>query len=639
MVEHCLLEIENFCCIQHARINLAKAGLTLILGDNQDTNAAINNGAGKTTIPKALTWCLYEDTIDGDKHDEVIRWEQKQAVVSHTIRINKDAWKITRSRAKGKPHLELAVARDFKKGSEFEIIHGDRKQLQSMINELVGKDFRSFCNTTLYGEGDIARFYSATDSVKKDSVHRLLKSDVFKLAMLHIKKVYYDGLKKKVGELENELNILIGRISEYDMNLVRDLYNRWEEEREQKIATFTEECQTHLSDIERVKKEGREEQDGYKEEIKDVMRKVRALSKKKKQYSDSKSNIELLESELGEADRREMELDVQIETKKESLSLLQGNECPTCTSSLSEGKASLHVNELEKALKKLSGERDEVVSRMNELEDKLKDRKREASTLDKLLSTIGELEHKKIFLEQAIGASKSKVDSYVSGRKLLASESLKTAKQYEVGENPHKHALLETEERVGKLKVEIANKEGELEKTRDDFAHYGFWIKGFGPGGLPSLLLDSKMDYLSERANHYLLTLSDGDISVEYKTQRELKSGGQKDEIIADVVIEGVPGVKPSKAQKRKLDIASDLGLMDMAVSRTGHSNLLMMDEVLDGMDSEGVRRVMDLIHELRTSYQSIFVITHEAGLLEMFERAICARKKNGATNVVVMKG
>jgi len=78
---------------------------------------------------------------------------------------------------------------------------------------------------------------------------------------------------------------------------------------------------------------------------------------------------------------------------------------------------------------------------------------------------------------------------------------------------------------------------------------------------------------------------------------------------------------------------------MDMAVSRSGHSNLLMMDEVLDGMDSEGVRRVLDLIHELRSLYSSIFVITHEDGLLEIFDRAICARKENGATNVVVMKG
>jgi len=640
MIEHGLLEIEDFCCIQHAKINLARAGVTLIVGDNQDTNAAINNGSGKTTVPKALTWCLYEDTLDGDRHDEVIRWDQARATVRHTFKIEKDVWRITRSRTRGRPHLELAVARNFQKGSEFEPIQGDRKELQVRINKLVGKDFRSFCNTTLYGEGDIERFYSATDSVKKDSVHRLLKSDVFKRAMTYIKKNHYDGLQKKTGELEHEIQVLNGRLEGYDIKQIKNSYDEWERDREERIARCSKECREYLDKISRVKKEERGVQLQQRKELQEIGKKLDLLSAKTERYSKSSEQLDQMRTELNELNERRVTLGEQIRGREESLSLLQGDECPVCSSDLSKGKASRHKASLVKLLSNLDREKSEVSTRINKLRDAATKKEKEVEIYDNVCDESNELRSRQNVITDLIGASKSRIDGYIAERKELAIRALSNADRTEKEKNPHSNLLQSARDKISELKQQITEKKSELERVRSDSAHYGFWVKRFGPGGLPSLLLDSKMDFLSERANHYLLTLADGDISVFYKTQRELKQKGQmRDEIVVETIIEGIPGVKPSKAQKRKLDIASDLGLMDMAVSRSGHSNLLMMDEVLDGMDSEGVRRVLDLIHELRSLYSSIFVITHEDGLLEIFDRAICARKENGATNVVVMKG
>lgn len=640
MVEHGLLEIEDFCCIQYAKINLAKAGLTLIVGDNQDTNAAINNGSGKTTIPKALTWCLYENTLDGDRHDEVIRWEQSRVKVRHTIRVASDVWQITRSRTKGKSRLELAVARNFQKGTEFVPIQGERKELQAEIDKLVGKDFRSFCNTTLYGEGDIARFYSATDSIKKDSVHRLLKSDVFKRAMTHIKKNNYDGLKKKIDDLDRELQVLNGRLEGYNEKQIKVAYDEWETDRDVHIERCSAECKEYLDDIENIKTEERNKQREMRDELQGVEKKIALLATRKKRYSDASAQLEQMEFELQKANEQRAVLEEQIRSKEESLLLLQGDECPTCSSDLSKGKAGEYKKSLIEALSNLDQEKAKVLTRINQLRDDTAKKEKEVEIYDDSVEELNMLISRRDVLNGYLDTSKTRVDKYIKERKELANKALKNATRIEQETNPHESLLRETKDKASKIKGEIVEKKNELETARSDFAHYEFWIRGFGPSGIPSLLLDSKMDFLSERANHYLLTLADGDISVSYKTQKELKQKRQlRDEIVAEVIVEGIPGVKPSKAQKRKLDIASDLGLMDMAVSRSGHSNLLMMDEVLDGMDSEGVRRVLDLIHELRAMYPSIFVITHEAGLLEIFDRAICARKKDGATNVVIMKG
>jgi DNA repair exonuclease SbcCD ATPase subunit len=640
MVEHGLLEISDFCCIQHAKINLAKAGLTLIVGDNQDTNAAINNGSGKTTIPKALTWCLYEDTLDGDRHDEVIRWEQSRAQVSHTIKIGRDVWRVTRARTKGRPHLELKVARDFRKGSEFEPIQGDRKELQAKIEELIGKDFRSFCNTTLYGEGDIARFYSATDSVKKDSLHRLLKSDVFKRAQGYIKKTYFDGLSKKVSEQERELETLKARLEEYDIKEIKTRYEQWSVERDERVARCTEACQCYIGEISKIKREAQQEKKRLENnavsldaQIKDVVVFMRPLE-------CSSQRLLELEKERDKFISDKATLSAQISSKKESLSFLDGDECPTCSSSLLEGKGGEYKTNLSKQLSDLVSKRDKVIVCLNKKRRDVETKAKEVKELDRYSRELAELTFQQKALKSTIETADFRLKDAIEERKALAKESLADAKRIEKETNPHKDSYDKAKERVDALKRKLAEKKTELEKTRSDFAHYGFWVKAFGPGGLPSLLLDSKMGFLSERANHYLLTLADGDITVFYRTQRELKTKSQmRDEIVCDLIIEGVPDVKASKAQKRKIDIASDLGLVDMASSRSGRSNLLMMDEVLDGMDAEGVRRVLDLIHELRTLYPSIVVITHEAGLLEVFDRAICARKKNGATNVVGMKG
>ena len=81
------------------------------------------------------------------------------------------------------------------------------------------------------------------------------------------------------------------------------------------------------------------------------------------------------------------------------------------------------------------------------------------------------------------------------------------------------------------------------------------------------------------------------------------------------------------------------LALVDLAESREGDLGLIMMDEVLDGLDAEGVARVLRLLRELRTKRSSIFVVTHEPGLAEAFERGLLITKKDKAATVTEVKG
>jgi DNA repair exonuclease SbcCD ATPase subunit len=143
------------------------------------------------------------------------------------------------------------------------------------------------------------------------------------------------------------------------------------------------------------------------------------------------------------------------------------------------------------------------------------------------------------------------------------------------------------------------------------------------------------MPLLTSRANHYLEILTDGDINVDFSTQREMKSskGEYKDEICIDWTIEGASGYPPSGGQLKKIEIATDLALMDLAISNNPKTpDILCLDEILDGLDDKGVQRVLLLLQELRKKRSTIFVISHDDRMSEVFEKSIVIKKKKGTS-------
>lgn len=148
------------------------------------------------------------------------------------------------------------------------------------------------------------------------------------------------------------------------------------------------------------------------------------------------------------------------------------------------------------------------------------------------------------------------------------------------------------------------------------------------------MLLDGAMAPLTERANHWLAMLTDGDISGAITTQKELKSGESRDRIALEWTIEGLQGVTPSDAQRTKIRIACDLSLMDLAEARGIRSDLAVFDEVLDGCDDVGTQRMLQLLATVRERRSTVLVISHEAGMSEDFEGGLCVVKSGGSSRV-----
>ena len=627
------VHIKNFGCVQKAKLALVDQGLVFIQGRNLDTEAADSNGSGKTTLFKAVSWGLYGRTIDGDSGDEVIRRGEKEASVRTFLTDASGAeWCSERTRRKGKPGL---VLRD-SSGKE---VDAPKENLQARIIEMVGLDFEAFRNTILYGQNDSYRFADprTKDSERKSMLHRLLSTDV--LAECHRRALDRRlALKGKNNEALAEIARAEAKLEEYNVAELERQAAEWEDDREVRIQAEKNAAREAIDDGKSLSLDTGEDR-------------RRALSKKLTAADHAKMScdaagekardldrqIETARCEKGNLGTKVAEYNAEIATRDEALAKLDGKDCPLCSSPLGEGSPAFdRIDELKTERCSLMGEREIAFLAQEEFGTRIENLKEEAETQRARADRRGKHETSIREIADEL-AEMNRIDDSLKELRRRAKEAIARARTIGAEQNPRQEQVEAAKEKVDELRSAIDKQQTARGDLEDQLAHTEFWVRGYSDQGLPSFVLDSVMPYLTDRANHYLGTLADGDIQMIFSTQRELKSkrGEVRDEIDIRWTIEGFDDVTPSGAQRKKMEIATDFALMDLAASRNGRLDLMMLDEVLDGLDAAGRERVMQVLRELAAKHGSVFVISHEEGLAELFDRAFVMVKRGGVADLM----
>ena len=630
------LHAKDFGPFEDIKVPLYKQGLIWVTGENRDTKAATNNGSGKTHIFKALAWCLYGESIDSYKGDKVIRRGAKMAEVTATFgRDPSKPWALTRTRKKGAPRLKLISP----EGKEHP---GKRDEIQARVIEMLGLDFTAFRNTVLYGQGDITRFALPTtkDVDRKDVLHKVLRTAVLKTCH-DISKERGADLRKRIKDLDSKLSACRARIEEHDLEGIQAYHDEWEDDRQGEIGQLKLEAREYKEQAEAEMESG----DGEDVEgLEDEVGRLEAVAEDGRLADIELEKIEQSLEEAEEAERKaQRDVDKaqdKVDHAEEALAQLDGDECPVCTSPLDEGVAGEHVGDLKTKLMVGEKERDKAEKKHEKASEALKKLRIKRRQLKERSTEGRSAATRRGELREQIAEAKAEAEQAEARAQhaiAMARDRLKQAKAKAAEVNPYAARLKEARARVKQLTKQAEKVDRHAGELRNDLAHFEFWIRGFSNQGLPSFILDAVMPYLTERANHYLETLADGDITMEFTTQRELKStkGEYRDEIAILWVIEGIEGYAPSGGQMKKMELATDFALMDLMATREGgHLSMLMLDEVLDGLDSEGRQRVLMLLQELRAERGTIFVISHDSDMAEIFEKAITVTKDGGVSTV-----
>ena len=129
------LRASNIGPFESLELDLRDRGLILVLGDNRDTTAADNNGSGKSHLMKAVSWCLWGETPDGDKVDRLTRNGADRVEVSQEWDDGNGQWRVTRIKRRN-ASVQLLLERD-----DQDVSAPTVAGTQAKIAKLLGMDF------------------------------------------------------------------------------------------------------------------------------------------------------------------------------------------------------------------------------------------------------------------------------------------------------------------------------------------------------------------------------------------------------------------------------------------------------------------------------------------------------------------
>ncbi len=617
------------------RLPLADQGLVWIGGSNLDSQGARSNGAGKSHIFKAVCWALYGKSTDREAGDKVIRDGATTAVVDLRLRDSESKlWTLRRTRGRGTPRLELF-------GPSGDKVVGSRDEIQTRVVDMLGLDYRAFCNTVLYAQNDALRFAASTttDAERKETLHRILRLELLSDCQ-EIAADCLSGLKSQAEGHRDEASRYQSRIDEHDLKAMEGRVAAWEDERAEKIEAAKAWAKKHRDmavECLRIADSEPEQEDlsPYRDQLRVVEARIGSAQERVSGLEAKREVVKQARRALNSASRHTDALRNHYVVAVEAVTELSGEKCPLCTSLMDRGAAAKHLNSR-------LADRDRMARELAESECEVERLAREAedaeARVEKLWEANGEISdlqsHRRGVEKQLAAGEKRNLMASVRRDKARgeaataanrAREALKQAKAYARESNPYTAQLEEVRQKVQGYQQERDALISEAKALEEQFPFWQFWVTGFGNQGMPSYLLDSVMPYLTKRANRYLRVLADGDITLAFSSQSELKSakGEYRDRIDVSWRVEGLDGYPPSGGQLKKMEIATDLALMDLVSSReSARLGLLMFDEVLDGLDGEGRERVLRLLHTLRSERHSIFVISHQPDMSEVFTKA-----------------
>jgi len=180
-----ILELNNFRCFSHIKIELPDNGIILLHG---------TSGIGKTTILKSIYFVLY------GREQKCTKYGEKKCSVKL---IYKD---MIIKRSKNPNHLEL----EKKEGGEYKKYEDD--VAQEIINKIYGDNFEI---TSYVAQKSIESFISLPLSKKMDFFNKIALKDIDIKGIKERTKEYIKNIKQELNDKMNEIRILNNELTTF----------------------------------------------------------------------------------------------------------------------------------------------------------------------------------------------------------------------------------------------------------------------------------------------------------------------------------------------------------------------------------------------------------------------------------------
>lgn len=613
------IHIENFMSFKSADLSLNDRGFVTVVGRNDNVcDNSVSNGSGKSSLWEALLWCLTGDTVRGTK-DVVNNKSNEGTLVELKFVLNGKHYRVIRSKEHSiyKTNLKIFVDEKDVSGKG---IRDSEKILSNLMSDV---DTQLLSSVVILGQGLPQKFTNNTPSGRKEVLEKLTHSDFM-----------IDDLKKRVTQRQNMLS---EKVSDTSTKL------NGERSKKEVLARQRAEAESFLSkSVDDVK----EKVGSYRAELTKLEEDVRSIEATKAELSTQISELQekrLSIKEKGTQEilnikQRQAELCEPIKTsiaeltaqRKQIEKVIKEKKsikdvCPTCGQRIS-GVIIPDTTDDEKSLQscdELLSEYDAQIKKINETftAEEAELRKKYNDAYSECTFSINKLQGDLHKQSDALNQIDSEVLSINS--KLNAVEA--QYNEYQTLYKYNEEKLKQIDEDLTKSENEAGALESELEELNERWSI----IRSFSTAlsrDFRGVLLSGLIDYLNNKLKEFsnVVFNSDSVLFALDGNNISIKCNSKEYESL-------------SSGERQKIDVMVQFALRDMLCNYLGFScNMLVLDEVFDGLDSRGCEKIIDLMSECLSDVSSVFVVTHRQDLAIPSDGTIVVNKdRNGFSRII----
>ena len=164
----------------------------------------------------------------------------------------------------------------------------------------------------------------------------------------------------------------------------------------------------------------------------------------------------------------------------------------------------------------------------------------------------------------------------------------------------------------------------------------------FGRDGVPAWIVEHHaLPAIESEANRLLAVLGGPVTRVELRTERELKTGGTRDDAL-DIVCSTADGERDygtfSGGERTRVNLALRIALARLlAHRRDADVRMLAIDEP-DGLDEQGMSALVEVLRDLvqRGEFETTLLASHVPALRDAFDTAIVVERGPGGSTAVL---
>ena len=615
------LIIHNFLSYGHSEIDLQDKGYCLVSGQNNcPKDNALSNGSGKSSWTSAICWALTGETIQGTTQNiKNINIEEKSCYVTLQFKVNKDEFVITRFK-EPKPDMKIMVNGEDKSGK------GIRESELALSELLPDLTTNLIASIIILGQGLPCKFSNNSPSGRKEVLEKLSKSDFM------------------IEDLKQRLNLRITTLDEshrkYEDLILSDtskksIYDKQLEETTEKLKElekphdFDTEISSFITKINELETSLNERKKALKEKIKEVTtlnESLRSLLNEKNtkitednEEFDSQVKSQYLKTKYSiEADIKNLEAEIK---KLKAIT----DVCPTCGQKI----PGAHKPDTTKQEENLTTLKESLTN----LENKYKTN--ETAHID-FLNKINE-EYK-----TSIDNLTLKINTQTKNNETEDADlTLKNIELIKLNENKAKAELNKTNylkelqdvqkniksltENVSQLQKEI--KENTEQKTSiENHLNVLSQMSTLIKRDFRGVLLSNVISFIDMKAKEYAQDIF-GSNELEFKLD-----GNNIDILYCNKMFESLSG-----GEKQKVDLIIQFAIRDMMSQYLDFSsNILVLDEITDNLDSIGCNNVLNLISSKLNDIESVFIISHHADELSIpcDTEMLVVKDRNGISSI-----